>query len=149
MARDIFAMVVMDNLPHVWLLRSVWNLKIHNPFLGTCAMWGASPHAKYPLKTIPDWILSPNFLVSELQWNYNWNYICLHIHVLASGSQDIISQSDGSPPADTYLQQTKKRSHPMHTYQCPTDRKKTQQTKPIIHGSRPSSIAYQVIIRYG
>jgi len=102
-----------------------------------------------PLITIPDWILSANFLVSELQWNYNWNYICLHIHVVASGSQDIISQSDGLPPADTHLQQTKKRGHPMHTYKCPRDRKKTQQTKPMTHGSRPSSIAYQVIIRYG
>jgi hypothetical protein len=46
--------------------------------------------------------------------------------VVASGSQDIISQSDGLPPADTHLQQTKKRSHPMHTYKCPTDRKKTK-----------------------
>ncbi len=73
----------------------------------------------------------------------------MHIHVVASGSQDIISQSDGLPPADTHLQQTKKRSHPMHTYKCPTDRKKTQQTKPMTHGSRPSSIAYQVIIRCG
>ncbi len=69
--------------------------------------------------------------------------------MVASGSQDIISQSDGLPPADTHLQQTKKRLHPMHTYKCPTDRKKTQQTKPMTHGSSPSSIAYQVIIRHG